>query len=79
MASAASLIEELKQGEELRRHSYSMSLDSLNMVGENCVAYASYLGEGEFAETQYFTLEDISTWTDDGDWEAFPKRNRYEY
>lgn len=74
MASAASLIPELKQGKTLARPGYTSMRDSLWMTQEwegrpvGGVTYARYFGEDEWSY-QAFTLEEIATWTDDGDWE----------
>lgn len=68
MASAASLIPELKTGKTLTRPGSDSVTDSLWMDKEK-VTYGKYFGEGEWSY-QTFTLEDIAAWTDDGDWEV---------
>lgn len=67
MASAASLIPELKQGKTLARPGYDSMRDSL-WLSEDRVTYAKYYGESKWSY-ETFTLEEIATWTDDGDWE----------
>lgn len=67
MASAASLIPDLKQGKELARPGYTSMLDTL-CLEDNRVVYLRYFGESEWSKPEYFTLEDIATWTDDGEW-----------
>lgn len=67
MASAASLIAQLKAGETLTRPGSDSVADSLSMREGN-VIYSKYFGEGEWSY-QTFTLEDIATWTDEGYWE----------
>ena len=73
MASAASLIPDLKQGKTLVRPGYDSLRDSLWMTHEwedrpmGGVTYAKYYGESEWSY-QAFTFEEIATWTDEGEW-----------
>ena len=66
MASAASLISELKSGRTLTRSGSDSMNDSL-WVDKNGVTYAKYFGEGEWSY-EHFTLEDIEEWKDEGGW-----------
>lgn len=75
MASAASLLEQLKAGKQLAREN-SLHGDYLWMDGEK-VTYAKYLGEGDWSY-ESFTLEDIANWTDDGDWEVQGEHQEHE-
>ena len=71
--SASRLIPELKQGGMLWRPGITSHHDTLSVDEESCVVYLRYFGEGEWSEPEYFTLEEIATWTDDGGWEVHPE------
>jgi len=66
MASAASLLDQIKAGKTVTRHGTNSISDYLWLDGEK-ITYAKYLGEGDWSYKS-FTLEDIADWTDTGDW-----------